>query len=107
MIWDLFCTQEIDCTGNEKSRFYSFTKKLASIARLLNKGLGVVFLSLIWLYRKIISPVLPNSCRFTPSCSEYAMQAVKKYGAVKGLGLAAKRIAKCHPFHPGGFDPVP
>ena len=58
-------------------------------------------------YKREISPMLPPCCRYTPTCSEYAMQAVEKYGAVKGGWLAAKRILRCHPFHEGGYDPVP
>ena len=58
-------------------------------------------------YKREISPMLPPCCRYTPTCSEYAMQAVEKYGAVKGGWLAAKRILPCHPFHEGGYDPVP
>ena len=58
-------------------------------------------------YKREISPLLPPCCRYTPTCSEYAMQAVEKYGAVKGGWLAAKRILRCHPFHEGGYDPVP
>ncbi|SLM28330.1 putative membrane protein insertion efficiency factor [Desulfamplus magnetovallimortis] len=61
----------------------------------------------IRLYQYIISPVIGPACRFYPSCSEYAFEAVKKYGSFKGSYLAVKRILKCHPFHPGGFDPVP
>ncbi|WP_442891791.1 membrane protein insertion efficiency factor YidD [Dissulfurispira sp.] len=62
--------------------------------------------ALIRLYRYMISPLLPNSCRFTPSCSEYSLEAVSKHGALKGSYLSFKRILKCHPFHPGGYDPV-
>ena len=58
-------------------------------------------------YKREISPMLPPCCRYTPTCSEYAMQAVEKYGAVKGGWLAAKRMLRCHPFHEGGYDPVP
>ena len=58
-------------------------------------------------YKREISPMLPPCCRYTPTCSEYAMQAVEKYGAVKGGWLTAKRILRCHPFHEGGYDPVP
>ncbi|MBI4842737.1 MAG: membrane protein insertion efficiency factor YidD [Nitrospirae bacterium] len=57
-------------------------------------------------YQRYISPFLPDSCRFYPSCSSYCIEAVKEYGTVKGLFLFFKRILKCHPFHPGGFDPV-
>jgi uncharacterized protein len=58
-------------------------------------------------YQRLISPVLPPSCRFYPSCSQYALEAVTRHGAFKGSWLAARRLARCHPFHPGGFDPVP
>jgi putative membrane protein insertion efficiency factor len=63
-------------------------------------------LALIKLYRKFISPLKPPTCRFVPTCSEYALQAITKYGLIKGGSLAIKRILKCHPFHPGGYDPV-
>ena len=58
-------------------------------------------------YQRFLSPALPPSCRFHPSCSQYALEAVTRYGALKGGWLAARRLARCHPFHPGGFDPVP
>lgn len=58
-------------------------------------------------YKRIISPMLPAACRFYPTCSVYAIEAVEKYGAFKGGWLAMKRISKCHPFHPGGVDLVP
>lgn len=64
-------------------------------------------LVLIRFYKREISPMLPPSCRFTPTCSEYAMQAVEKYGALKGGYLALRRILRCNPFHKGGYDPVP
>ncbi|MCL6638575.1 MAG: membrane protein insertion efficiency factor YidD [Firmicutes bacterium] len=65
-----------------------------------------VLLFLIKLYRAAISPLTPPVCRFYPTCSQYALQAVERYGAVKGTYLALKRLLKCHPFHPGGYDPV-
>jgi putative membrane protein insertion efficiency factor len=58
-------------------------------------------------YQVLLSPLLPPSCRFYPTCSQYALEAVTRHGAVKGAWLAARRLARCHPFHPGGFDPVP
>lgn len=69
-----------------------------------------ILLALIRFYRTRISPYTKPSCRFIPTCSEYAMEAIEKYGAAKGSWLAAKRIAKCHPFHRRGYDfydPVP
>ena len=62
---------------------------------------------IIIFYRKAISPFKPPSCRFIPTCSEYALEAVEKYGALKGGWLALRRILRCHPFHEGGYDPVP
>ena len=61
----------------------------------------------IHFYRKVISPLTPPSCRFYPTCSMYALEAIEKHGAAKGSWLAVKRIARCHPFHAGGYDPVP
>lgn len=65
-----------------------------------------ILLSMIRLYRYMLSPFFPMSCRFTPTCSEYAMEAIRKYGSVTGLYLTARRLFRCHPFHPGGYDPV-
>ena len=64
-------------------------------------------LFLIRLYRRCISPMLGPHCRYTPTCSQYAIEAIEKYGALKGGWLALRRILRCHPFHPGGYDPVP
>jgi putative membrane protein insertion efficiency factor len=66
-----------------------------------------ILISLIKLYQKVISPLTPPSCRFYPTCSHYGIEAVDKHGALKGSWLAVRRISKCHPFHEGGFDPVP
>ncbi|MCX7656061.1 MAG: membrane protein insertion efficiency factor YidD [Treponemataceae bacterium] len=66
-----------------------------------------LMIGLIKLYQHAISPHFPPSCRYTPTCSAYACTAIEKYGPFKGLWLAIKRILRCHPFHPGGYDPVP
>jgi uncharacterized protein len=62
---------------------------------------------LVRVYQRLVSPLLPPSCRFYPSCSAYAVTALERHGAAKGSWLAARRLARCHPFHPGGIDPVP
>jgi putative membrane protein insertion efficiency factor len=64
-------------------------------------------LGAIRVYRKYISPMLPDSCIYTPTCSAYTYQAIEKYGVAKGIWLGTKRICRCHPFHEGGYDPVP
>lgn len=66
-----------------------------------------IVLGLLRGYKLIISPLLGPRCRFTPSCSEYAMEAVNRHGVMKGCWLASKRLLKCHPLNPGGYDPVP
>jgi putative membrane protein insertion efficiency factor len=66
-----------------------------------------ILIALVYFYKKAISPYLPGSCRFTPTCSEYAVQAIKKHGALKGTALAVWRILRCNPFCKGGYDPVP
>ena len=58
-------------------------------------------------YQMLLSPLLPPACRYHPTCSHYAIEALEKHGALRGGWLAVKRIARCHPFHAGGFDPVP
>ncbi len=62
---------------------------------------------LIYIYKTFVSPALPRVCRFYPSCSEYAYRAIGEYGAPRGVLLAIKRIFRCHPFNPGGYDPIP
>lgn len=65
------------------------------------------FISIIRFYQIVISPIKPPTCRFYPTCSHYGLEAIQRFGAFKGGWLTLKRILKCHPFHPGGLDPVP
>lgn len=67
----------------------------------------VLLLGLIHAYRILISPLFPPSCRFQPTCSQYGLEAIARYGSIKGGWLTAKRIARCHPWSEGGYDPVP
>lgn len=67
----------------------------------------LVLLTLIRSYRLLLSPWLGRNCRFWPSCSEYAEQAIRRHGAAKGTWLGVRRLSRCHPWHPGGVDPVP
>jgi putative membrane protein insertion efficiency factor len=69
--------------------------------------MAMILLATLSLYRKVLSPLLGSACRFEPSCSRYASDAIRKHGALQGSWLAARRISRCHPFHEGGFDPVP
>ena len=66
-----------------------------------------LLVGLIRVYQYAISPFLGRSCRYFPSCSAYAVEAVEKHGAIKGGWLSVKRVSRCHPWHPGGYDPVP
>ena len=76
-------------------------------ARAVRRAVQLLLLALVAVYRKAISPFLPPSCRFYPSCSAYAEEAIRRHGPLKGGVLAARRILRCHPLHEGGIDPVP
>ncbi len=66
-----------------------------------------ILITIVRIYRKTISPFLPPSCIYTPTCSEYAEEALRRHGAIRGMVLSIKRILRCHPWHSGGYDPVP
>ena len=80
---------------------------LKKVVRGISWVLVAILLIPIWIYQKVISPYTPASCRFTPTCSEYARQALIKHGPIKGLYLAVRRILRCHPWGGSGYDPVP
>lgn len=69
--------------------------------------LALPLVALVKIYQYAISPMLGSRCRFEPSCSRYTVEALQRHGAFKGIWLAARRIGRCHPWHPGGYDPVP
>lgn len=66
-----------------------------------------LLIGLIRIYQVALSPFVGNQCRFTPTCSQYAREAVERHGAMKGAWMAIRRVSRCHPWHPGGHDPVP
>jgi putative membrane protein insertion efficiency factor len=70
-------------------------------------SLSRALVALLAFYKRFLSPLLPPACRFTPTCSVYAKESIALHGARRGVLLALKRLVRCHPFHPGGFDPVP
>ena len=74
---------------------------------MLKKILIFPFIFLIKIYQNIISPLFPPTCRYTPTCSEYSIQSLKKYGLIKGVYLSIKRIVNCHPWGGSGYDPIP
>jgi uncharacterized protein len=85
-------------------RTHGAMTRLAAVVRLVPRTL---LMMLVRAYQLLLSPMLPASCRYYPSCSAYALEALERHGALRGAWLAAKRIGRCHPFRPGGYDPVP
>ncbi len=78
---------------------------MRSILRALSAAVAAALIGLIALYRVVLAPLLGGRCRFSPSCSEYAREAIRHYGPLRGSWRALVRLGKCHPFHPGGWDP--
>jgi len=69
--------------------------------------MSAILIAVVRIYRRVVSPLLPPSCIYTPTCSLYAEEALQKHGALRGIVMATKRILRCHPWHSGGYDPVP
>lgn len=80
---------------------------MGSVAQRPRSPVAAAVVALIRVYQRAISVWTPRICRYHPTCSEYAIQAVARYGTVRGLWMAVRRIGRCHPFAPGGYDPVP
>ncbi|MBC6696259.1 membrane protein insertion efficiency factor YidD [Terrisporobacter mayombei] len=80
--------------------------KITYILKEINTLLAKLCIYLIRFYQKYISPLIGPTCRFYPTCSHYSIEAFRKYGVFKGMYLTIKRVLKCHPFHPGGYDPL-
>ncbi|HPL57959.1 MAG TPA: membrane protein insertion efficiency factor YidD [Flexilinea sp.] len=103
-ISSLFRRKESDCSRDA----YAGEPRLSELPFRISNLPRFFFLILIRIYQNTISKLLPaNTCRFYPSCSHYAYQAIYKYGAFKGVPMAIWRVLRCNPFNPGGFDPVP
>lgn len=94
----------------EKGFFRSFLStsgdRIFAAFTSFTKILGIVAIALVRGYQYLISPLMPPSCRFSPTCSQYMIEAIQRYGFLRGLYLGIRRILRCHPFHPGGYDPV-
>ena len=87
--------------SSKKQDFFVMSKNVT------RSFLSYTLITLIQIYRMAVSPFLPPACRYYPSCSTYALLAIKKFGPVKGAWIGLKRIMRCHPWKPGGYDPVP
>ena len=99
----------LDCANYTVSLFSDLTRKV-TMQNLYHRALQLMkylFIFLVRFYQVVVSPLKPPTCRYTPTCSQYALEALKKYGAFKGSWLALKRIARCHPWGGCGYDPVP
>ena len=82
-------------------------KRLISIKLFISNSFKLLFINIIKIYQRFVSPFFPSSCKFSPSCSKYGIEAINKYGVLKGSVLTVKRILKCNPWSKGGFDPIP
>ena len=94
-------------SANRDGRTDPATRSVPSVPEKGPTAITRVLMAAVTGYRRFISPLLPPRCRFEPSCSAYALEALRVHGAARGLWLAVARIGRCHPFNPGGYDPVP
>ena len=95
---------------NKQQKFTAinlFTNIVDVVLNIIMFPIKLICILMIYFYKIFISPILPKSCKYIPSCSQYALEAIKKHGVVKGIFLAVKRILKCNPHSHGGYDPVP
>jgi uncharacterized protein len=81
------------------------TRALANVLRWPERAIIALLVGMIWVYQRTLSPLLGNACRFTPSCSRYMVEALRKYGLLQGLAKGVRRVSRCHPWNPGGYDP--
>ena len=105
---NVYClTPASDKTARASGTTASGRRRFAESARVVRNLPAHSMIALVWLYRTAISPFIGPSCRFEPTCSEYAMEALRRHGFFAGLWLSVKRVGRCHPYHAGGYDPVP
>ena len=106
-----FCHEPVEKSTNPTTgpvdRLQSKRTGFRRILFFLGRVPVYALLMAIWAYRLAISPLLGVTCRFEPSCSEYALEALNRHGLIRGVWLGVKRILRCHPYRPGGYDPVP
>jgi putative membrane protein insertion efficiency factor len=80
-------------------------RTLVNVLRWPERVMIALLIAVIWLYQRTLSPLLGNACRFEPSCSRYTVECLRKYGLFRGLAKGVRRVARCHPWNPGGYDP--
>lgn len=92
--------------SNAPNSFSTNNAGILTTVKLFAKTPSLLAISAIKIYQKFISPMFPPACRFFPTCSQYSADAIAQYGIIKGIYLGIRRLLRCHPFHPGGYDPV-
>ncbi len=92
---------------NDSRAAVSAVTRIRGTGNVIGECASSILLRLVWIYRATVSPLLGPCCRFTPSCSTYTAEAITRYGATRGVWMGLRRLLRCHPFHGGGWDPVP